>query len=76
MTTKSKTETTSKYIGMLVPTLLAIIALAVQWGAVKTTLENFEKRLDKESSAVEKIAETLIMVQKDLSFIKGKIQDR
>ena len=71
-----KKESISKTLGMFLPTLIAIVALAVQWGAVMEKLDSFEKIQNRHTEAFEKTNEVLTKVQKDLSFIKGKIQDK
>lgn len=51
---------------IVLPVATAFVAFAVQWGVVTTKLNSFEAVLDKHD-------EVLTQVQKDVSFIKGKM---
>ncbi len=73
MNQKSK-EVFWRGMGMLIPIVFSAIALAVHWGVVTTRLSYFESRLKEVIQSVDKQGDTLTQVQKDVSFIKGKIK--
>ncbi len=72
----TKKEDSFKVIGMLLPIIIAFAALAIQWGVVMTKLDVFGSSIDQLVNAKEKQDDILIQVQKDISYIKGKIRDR
>lgn len=51
---------------IVLPVVTAFVAFAVQWGVVTTKLSIFEAVLEKQDAV-------LMQVQKDVSFIKGKM---
>lgn len=73
MNQRSK-ETFWRAMGMLIPIVFSAVAIAIQWGVVTTRLTYFETRLKEVIQSTEKQSDTLTQVQKDISFIKGKIK--
>lgn len=69
-----KKDGLARTLGMVVPIFVSFVALAVQWGVVSTKLAQVETRLTEVIRAQDKQADTLTSVQKDISFIKGKMK--
>ena len=63
-----------KNLGTLISLCACFIAIAVQWGAITTTLDQFEKRLDSIGASIERQNEKIDGIEKDVSFIKGKME--
>ncbi len=71
---KIKKEDSFKMIGMLLPIVITFGALAIQWGVVMTKLDVFGTSIDHLINTNSKQDDILTQVQKDLSYIKGKLR--
>ena len=70
---QKRKEEIYKLSGMLIPIGISFLMIAVQWGAITTKLNVFEDQIKMLIKANEKSDDTLIQVQKDVAFIKGKM---
>jgi len=82
----TKNESILKMLGALSPLFVSIVLIAAQWGSVNTKMEVFEKSLTKvidnvekrdqrTAEAIEKTNGTLIKLQNDMAYIKGKMEE-
>lgn len=82
--TKSN-ESLVKSISTLAPLFISCVLLAVQWGSVTTTMEVFERSLNKvidsvektdlrTATAIEKTNAALVKLQNDMAYIRGELK--
>lgn len=64
-------ESTIKTIGMIMPLVVAIVAIGVQWGAVTSRLDSFKLRLEKTDQKIEALVDSNASVREDVAEIKG-----
>ena len=69
-----KNENLYKFIGMLIPIIIAAVLILNEWGAIKTKISVFETHISKLFTSMEKQAEILTQLREDVAYIKGKLK--
>lgn len=81
-----KNEKLILIIGAIAPLFVSCVLLGVQWGSVTNQMQTFENNLQRvidnvdktdrrTASAIEKTNDTLVELQKDMAYVRGKMKD-
>ena len=79
--------TVLKVVIAIAPVFISCLVVAMQWGVVTTRMDGFEINLKevingieskdvKTAAAVDKINDTMVEIQKEMSFIKGEMKNK
>lgn len=72
----SKRTEWAGWAGVLVTSVVALVAITVQWGVVTTKLDNLERRLDEMIFESRSIREQYQDIERRLSNLEGQHQQK
>lgn len=72
----SKPNGATRWASVVVPCLLAVLAVTVQWGVVTTKLDHVEQRLDELLVEARALRTEYQSIERRVSFLEGLLNGR
>ena len=72
----SKPNGAARWSGILIPGVVAILALTVQWGVVTTKLDHVEMRLDELLIEARALRTEYQSIERRVSYLEGRLNGR
>jgi len=66
----------ARWLGVLIPVSLAVLAVTVQWGVVTTKLDHVEKRLDELIVEARALRSEYQSIEQRVSYLEGRLNGR
>jgi len=65
-----------RWLSVLVPVFLAVLAVTVQWGVVTTKLDHVEQRLDELIVEARALRTEYQSIERRVSYLEGRLNGR
>ena len=71
-----RTTGVSRWLSVVIPAALAVLALTVQWGVITTKLDHVEQRLDELLVEARLLRTEYQSIERRVSFLEGRLNGR